>query len=172
MVPAGVVMQYDCVNDPDGHLHTSMQRHILCLPFPLSLRKSSSSSGKADKLLHLKAKCLEREELCNHHNSLLQCDYCLRRTKVPSYSDCPLCQTKAPSHCAQKMHSTMVAPWRVYKMCGTKVSCAVQELWEIFICALALKCFCREKFPCWKASPQILAIGLTLGLLLKVTAHL
>lgn len=128
MVHTRVVMQYDCANDPDGHLHTSMQRHFLCFPFPLSLRKSNSSSSKADKLLHLKAECLEREELCNHHNSLLQCDYWLCRTKVTSYSACPLCQTKAFSRGAQKMHSTMVAPHRVYKMCGTKFSCAVQEL--------------------------------------------
>lgn len=164
MVPAGMVMQYDCVSDSDGHLHTRMQRHFHWLPFPLPLRKSSSSS-KADKLC-LKAECLEREELCNHHNSLLQSDYWLCRTKVPSYRACPLCQTKASSRGAQKMHSTMVAPRRVYKMCGTKVSCAAQELWEIFIHALALKYFCRERFPGWKASPQILATGLTSGLLL------
>lgn len=128
-------------------------------------------SGKASLLLArltncLKAECLEREELCNHHNSLLQSDYWLCRTKVPSYSACPLCQTKASSRGAQKMHSTMVDPRRVYKMCGTKVSCAAQELWEIFIHALALKYFCREKFLGWKASPQILATGLTSGLLL------
>lgn len=146
MVPAGVVMQYDCVNDPDGHLHTHMQRHFHCLPFPLSLRKSSSPPSTADELL-LKPECLEREELCNHHNSLLQSDYWLCRTKVPSYSACPLRQTKASSCGAQKMHSTMVAPRRVYKMCGTKVSYAAQELGEIFIHALALKYFCREKFP-------------------------
>lgn len=123
MVPTGVVMQYDHVNDPDCHMHTHMQRHFHCLLLPL--RKSISSPSKADKL---KAECLEREELCNHHNSLLQSDYWLCRTKVPSYSACPLCQTKASSRGAQKMHSTMVDPRRVYKMCGTKVSCAAQEL--------------------------------------------
>lgn len=147
MVPAGVVMQYDRMNDPDGHLHTHMRRHFHCLPFPLPLKKSSSPPSKADELLCLKPECLEREELCNHHNSLLQSDYWLCRTKVPSYSACPLCQTKASSRGAQKMHSTMVAPHSVYKMCGTKVSYAAQELGEIFIHALALKYFCRGKLP-------------------------
>lgn len=146
-VPAGVVMHYERVNDPDGHLHTCMQRHFYCVPFPFPLRKSSSSPSEAGKLLRLKAECVEREELCNHHNSLLQSDYWLCRTKVPSYGACPLCQTKASSRGAQKMLSTMVASRRVYKMCGTKVSYAAQELGEIFIHASALKYFCREKFP-------------------------
>lgn len=144
MVPVGVVIQYDCANDPDGHLHTCMQRYFHCLPFSLPLRKSRSSPSKADKFLQLKAECLEREELCNHHNSLLQSGYWLCRTKVPSYSACPLCQTKDSSCGALKMHGTMVAPRSVYKMCGTKVSCCTEAVRDLHTC-LSAEIFLQRK---------------------------
>lgn len=64
------------------------------------------------------------------------------------------------------MRGTMVVPRRVYKMWGTKVSHAAQEPREIAVRASALEYFCREKFPGRKVSPQMLAAGLSLGLLL------